>query len=117
MIMNIADRNSLIPLTPQIAAILLALAERPLYGYAIAQQGKFDSGGIVSMSAGSIYPGLNRLMALGCVELAGTSKATSSPYKRKLYCLTSLGRDVLKMEADRQAEFVALVRHRLRRPT
>ncbi len=111
--MNIADGDSLIPLTPQMGSILLALAEKPQYGYAISQQAEVDSKGVILMSAGSLYPGLNRLEAMGYIEPAGIVKATSSPYKRRLYRLTLRGREILEMETNRQAEFVGLARYRL----
>lgn len=106
--MNIAQQENLVPLTPQAAGILLSVANRPLYGYAIRQQIEHDLH--LTMSFGSLYPTLNRLERMRLIESAGARKSTSSPNERKLYKITSLGRDVLKMETDRQSQFVGLAK-------
>lgn len=110
--MNIKSGDNLLPLTPQLAGILLALAEKQMYGYAILHQVRIDSGLVIS--TGSLYPALRYLEVAMLIEDAGTEKAISSPYKRKLYRLTNLGRDLLGAEMNRQADFVALARHRLK---
>lgn len=112
--MNVTSPEQIIPLTPQTAAILLALLAKPQYGYSIGQMVKHDSKGCLEMSAGSVHPALRRLEVQGYVAVDGYNSNTSSPYKRKMYRLTEQGRSLLKAEMERQGGFVALARHRLR---
>lgn len=112
--MNVASRDNISPLTPQSAAILLALVEKPQYGYFIAQTCREDSRGQIELLSGSLYPSLRRLEGAKMIEAAGEQKSTSSPNKRKLYRITESGRELLRQEMERQADFVALARHRLK---
>jgi PadR family transcriptional regulator, regulatory protein PadR len=113
--MNILSREEIIPLTPQAAAVLLALAEGPKHSYALARFCESDSSSTLKMSAGSMHHLLKRLVIQGLVGSGGMGKSISSPYQRKLYQLTELGRAVLKWETDRQAEYVGLARMRMRK--
>ncbi len=113
--MNISSREEYIPLTPQAGAVLLALADGPKHGYWIVQLCRSDSDDMLVMSTGSIYPILERLKAQKLIEEFRSEIGTSSPFKRKMYMLTGTGKMVLEREMDRQANFVALVRFRLKK--
>ncbi len=113
--MNILSREEIIPLTPQAAGVLLALAGGPKHGYALAQFCDSDSGGVLDVSVGSLYHLIKRLSEQRFIEGAGSAEAVASPYKRKLYKLTSNGRKVLEWEMERQAAFTILAKYRLKR--
>ncbi len=106
--MNIAPVEDLTPLTPQVAGILLVLAQRPLYGYAIKQQVQKDLN--ITMSMGSLYPSLSRLEQMKFISSVGMEAGTSSPNKRKVYKITNTGRYVLGLETERLSQFVGLAR-------
>jgi DNA-binding PadR family transcriptional regulator len=90
------------PLTPAVFHILLALADRPLHGYAIMQAVEESAG--VAMGPGTIYGTLERLESAGLVrELAGSER-------RRVFTLLPAGRKALQAEAQRLARLATLVR-------
>jgi DNA-binding PadR family transcriptional regulator len=96
--------------------VLLALAGRVLYGYAIKEAVAAESGGALQPRAGSLYRVLARLMVRGFVEEA-RSKAPAETHpglERKYYALTAPGRAALRAEAVRQREATRLAERRLR---
>jgi DNA-binding PadR family transcriptional regulator len=95
--------------------VLLALAGRVLYGYAIKEAVAAESGGALQPRAGSLYRVLARLMVRGMVEEV-TSAAPTEPHpglERKYYALTAPGREALAAEAARQREAALLAERRL----
>jgi DNA-binding PadR family transcriptional regulator len=96
--------------------VLLALAGRILYGYAIKEAVAAESGGALQPRAGSLYRVLARLMVRGFVkEVAPKGPAEIHPgLERKYYGLTAPGRAALRAEAARQREAARLAERRLR---
>lgn len=95
--------------------VLLALAEGPLYGYAIADAVAAESGGTFSPRAGSLYRVLARLMGSGLVdETATKDDVPAHPGReRRYYELTRSGRRELVAEARRLRGSAALAEKRL----
>jgi len=96
--------------------VLLALAGRALYGYAIKEAVTNESGGTLTPRAGSLYRVLARLMSRGIVEEVAP-KGLAEPHpglERKYYALTERGRAALRAEALRQREAAKLAERRLR---
>lgn len=95
--------------------VLLALANKPVYGYAIKEAVDTESEGTLTPRAGSLYRVLARLMAWGLVtEAQPAEEATPHPgLARKYYGLTPVGRNALAAEARRQRSTAALVEERL----
>ena len=95
--------------------VLLALANRPVYGYAIKDAVETESDGTLTPRAGSLYRVLARLMAWGLVtEATPAEEATPHPgLPRKYYGLTPEGREALATEARRQRSAAALAEQRL----
>jgi len=99
--------------------ILLALAEGPRHGYAIAQEVEELTGGGVRMGPGTLYGSLQRLLAAGLVdETAQRPRAEADDERRRYYRLTAGGRRALEMELKRLAAVVAAARRKqlLREP-
>ena len=95
--------------------VLLALANRPVYGYAIKDAVETESDGTLTPRAGSLYRVLARLMAWGLVTEAEPAEETT-PHPglaRKYYGLTPEGREALATEARRQRSAAALAEERL----
>jgi DNA-binding MarR family transcriptional regulator len=91
------------PLTPAVFHILLALADRPLHGYAIMQAAESTAG--VTMGPGTIYGTLERL------ERAGLVREHAAPGgRRRVFAIEPAGRAALREEAQRLARLVALAR-------
>jgi DNA-binding PadR family transcriptional regulator len=103
----------LIPLTPAVFYILLALASGDKHGYQIMKQVKQDSGGQVTMGTGTLYGSLKRMLAAGLVEEAGDRPDPAlDDERRRYYRLTEQGRRACSAELQRYAAVVALARQR-----
>ena len=95
--------------------VLLAMADGPLYGYAIKKAVERDSAGMIAPRAGSLYRVLGRLMTYGLVREAEPFEA-SDPHPgraRKYYELTPEGQVALADEARRLRGAAALAEERL----
>jgi len=95
--------------------VLLAMAEGPLYGYAIKAAVESDSGGALSPRAGSLYRVLARLLSSGWVaETEPHEEPSPHPGRtRKYYALTEEGQRALGVEARRLKGAAALAEDRL----
>jgi DNA-binding PadR family transcriptional regulator len=100
-----------LPLKAVHQLILLLLEETPDSGTELLERLERTSRGTVRLNPGSLYRTLARLVDDGLVQSVGTEpgpEGTGAP--RKLYGVTKLGRSVLRAEAERQSELVALTR-------
>lgn len=93
--------RALLPLPPHDFHILLVLAERELYGYAIKKAVEETSQGTLSPEIGSLYRMIGRLMEQGFVEEADPRPDESPGRPRRYYRITDAGRAVLEAEALR----------------
>jgi DNA-binding PadR family transcriptional regulator len=94
------DVDSLLPLTPQVFHLLVALADRDLHGYAIMQDVAARTNGKLRLSPGTLYGSIKRLLEQGLIiELENDAR-------RRYYRLTPFGRKVAKAEASRLMELV-----------
>jgi DNA-binding PadR family transcriptional regulator len=108
--------QSLLPLTPAVFHIMLALADGPGHGYGIMQEVTRVTVGTLRFGPGTLYGSLKRMLDNGLVE--ETSAPTEAPPvddRRRYYQLTPFGRLVVKAEAERleQAVLVARSKHLL----
>lgn len=98
----------LLPLRPPILEILLALAERPLHGYAIIQALRDPEGPGLRIETGPLYRHLKRLLEEGLIAQSDEPPpGTRDDERRKAYySLTPLGRAVVQAEGARLRELV-----------
>jgi PadR family transcriptional regulator, regulatory protein PadR len=96
--------------------VLLALATRPLHGYALKDAVAEESSGTLTPRAGSMYRVVARLMSDGfVVETDPDDAAAPNPgLPRKYYALTARGRAALAAEARRLKGAAAMAERRLR---
>ena len=95
--------------------VLLVLAERDLYGYAVLQAVEAESGGAVSPDIGSLYRVLGRLVSEGLVsevDPPGDAPDAHRGRPRRYYGLTDAGRDVARSEVGRLAKVLELAGRR-----
>ena len=102
------DPTSMIPLTPAVLSILLALAGSEKHGYAIMKEASFPEGGAVKMGPGTLYGSLDRMMQSGLVEETGVT----DDERRRYYRLTKFGQQVLSAEAARLSQLVNAARRK-----
>ncbi len=84
--------------------VLLALADGPLYGYAVLQAVTHQSQGSVTPRAGSLYRVFARLMTWGFVIETKPDNGEAEPHpglERKYYALTPFGSQAVQTEARR----------------
>jgi DNA-binding PadR family transcriptional regulator len=86
------------PLTEPVLLILLSLAEQPRHGYSILKDVEEMSDGRVTLSTGTLYGALRRLLDDGWIE---RFEEEDSSRGRQAYCLTAAGRSNLQLEASR----------------
>jgi DNA-binding PadR family transcriptional regulator len=100
--------NDLLPLTPRMLHVLLALTDGPLHGYAIMEEVEQASSGRVRVGPGTLYEALQSLEKKGLVEVV-PNKPGDDP-RRRYQKLTPLGRKVLQAEAGRLFDLIQVLR-------
>jgi len=101
----------LLPLTAATFHVLVALADGEKHGYAILKEVKRRSGGRVTLTAGTLYGVIRRLVEDGLlVESDARPDPALDDERRRYYRLTPFGRDVAAAEADRLAAMVDMAR-------
>lgn len=75
--------------------ILLAL-HTPRHGYAVMQFIEEETGGRLSLGAGTLYGALNTLEEKGWIVRVGDAEG-----RRKAYCITARGREIAAQELSR----------------
>lgn len=105
------DPNSLLPLTPAVYHILLALADRERHGYGIMQEVQERTNGEVKLGPGTLYGAIKRLIADGLIaESDQRPDPAMDDERRTYYKLTPFGLKVTQAEVNRLAEMVAQAR-------
>ena len=106
-----ARSEKLLPLTPRVFHILLALVDGPEHGYQIMKEVESRSGGKVRIGPGTLYEGVQRLVKNGLIEESDERPETDlDDQRRRYYQLTDLGQRTLEAEADRLADLVGFAR-------
>ena len=99
--------QSYLPLTEVTYLILLSLANEPKHGYAIMKDVQYLSQERVTLSTGTLYGALKRLLDQGWILRCGDAEINHSGRVRKSYRLTELGYSVLQAEVVRLDHLVA----------
>lgn len=108
--------EELLPLTPVVFHTLLALAEAPRHGYAIAREVEEVTEGRVKMGPGTLYGSLQRMRDEGLIAETDAPRQSRDAVhgdRRRYYELTALGRTALRLEGERLARASRLVESRL----
>ena len=87
-------RRVYVPMTETGFYILFCLREE-MHGYSIGQRVREMTNGAVIISAGTMYGTLSKM------EKDGLIRFVREEEKRKLYCITELGTEVLDLEIER----------------
>ena len=87
-------RKVYVPMTETGFYILLCLQE-PNHGYGIVQTVETLTDGEIRLTPGTMYGSLSKMEKDGLIQFVRAEE------KRKLYCITDLGREVLDLELNR----------------
>lgn len=94
--------ETLLPLTPAMFQVLIALADGEKHGYAIIKEVARRTAGEVSLSAGTLYAIVRRFEQEGVVEeSASRPDPALDDERRRYFRLTAFGREVAQAEARR----------------
>lgn len=102
-----------LPLSETTFLILVNLEERPKHGYAIMKEVQTLSQGRVTLSTGTLYGAIKRMLREGWIRRVEQVDEEQDDRGRKYYSLTTRGRRVLDMETDRLRELVEIAGRRL----
>src|SRR5437660_1494586 len=103
--------EELLPLTPPVFHILLALADEERHGYGIMQDVAAQTGGALQLGPGTLYGCLKRMLAAGLVEESDERPDPAlDDERRRYYRMTNLGQLVVRAEAQRLANAVFAAR-------
>lgn len=105
--------RSLLPLTPAVLHILLALADGERHGYGIMKEVEGRSGGEVRLGPGTLYGAIKRMVADGLIEESGERPDPEmDDQRRRYYRITDFGRRVGGAEAERLRSLVITAREK-----
>ena len=101
------EPEALLPLTPAVFHILLALADGEKHGYAIMQEVGARTGGSMRMGPGTLYGSIQRMLKDNLIiESPERAVPAQGEERRRYYCLTGFGQRVLHAEARRLEQLV-----------
>jgi DNA-binding PadR family transcriptional regulator len=108
----IPDTSGQVPLTPVEFHILLSIADGERHGYAILRDVTERTGGQIPLRTGTLYTVIKRMLDGGWIEESDARPRGEDDERRRYYRLTPLGRQVVRAEARRLQDLVALAREK-----
>lgn len=107
------EPEELLPLTPAVFHILLALADSERHGYGIMQEVTLRTDGKIHMGPGTLYGSIKRMIGDGLIEESGERPDPRlDDERRRYYRLTNFGQRVAEAEAERLAALVRIARQK-----
>ena len=105
------DPAALLPLTPSMFHVLIALADGEKHGYAIIKEVQRRTGGRLRLGAGTLYALVRRFLEQGVIEESSERPDPAlDDERRRYYRLTAFGRTVAEAEAGRLEELIRMAR-------
>jgi DNA-binding PadR family transcriptional regulator len=105
--------KDLLPLTPAVFHILLALTDQERHGYAIMKEVESQTEGEMLLRPGTLYQAIKRMLELGLIEESDERPdPTLDDERRRYYKLSGLGRRVAVAETQRLQKLVRLARNK-----
>lgn len=96
--------GDMLPLTPAVFHILLALADGEKHGYSIMQEVSRITEGAIQMGPGTLYGTIKRMLEAGLIEESDERPDPAmDDERRRYYRMTSFGERVAQAEAGRLA--------------
>jgi DNA-binding PadR family transcriptional regulator len=108
-----AAPHDLLPLTPAVFHILLALMDRERHGYGIMKEVEQQTEGEMLLRPGTLYQAIKRMIELGMIEETDDRPDPAlDDERRRYYRVTGLGRKVASAETERLRKLLALARNK-----
>lgn len=103
------DPQAMLPLTPAMFHILLALADGERHGYGIMKEVAERSESRVRLGPGTLYGSIKRMLAEGLIEETDRRPDPElDDGRRRYYRLTQFGHRVAVAEAERLARLLGM---------
>lgn len=103
--------EDLLPMTPAMFNILLALADGEKHGYAIMLEVEESTQGAVKMGPGTLYGSIKRMLSSGLIEETDERPDPAlDDERRRYYRLSAVGQRALRLEAERLERQVSIAR-------
>jgi DNA-binding PadR family transcriptional regulator len=110
---GVREVRDLLPLTPAVLNILLAVADEERHGYAIMREVEERTGGKTRLGPGTLYGSIKRMLADGLIEESDERPDPAlDDQRRRYYRITDFGRLVAGAEAKRLFALVETARAR-----
>ena len=107
------EPRDLVPLSPAVLNIMLALAGEERHGYGIMREVEERSGGRTKLGPGTLYGSIKRMLADGLIEESDERPDPAmDDQRRRYYRITDFGRRVAGAEAERLSGLVETARAR-----
>ena len=107
------DPEDLLPLTPAVFHVLLALVDAERHGYGIIKEVEARTDGKVRLGAGTLYGSIKRMLSEGMIaESDERPDPEADDERRRYYRLTDFGRRVVSAEARRLEQLVSVAREK-----
>ena len=108
---HVRKPDELLPLTPGMFHVLIALADGEKHGYAIIKEVARRTDGAIRLSAGTLYTLIRRFVQEGVIaESAERPDPALDDERRRYYRITPFGRDVARAEAARMESALGMAR-------
>jgi DNA-binding PadR family transcriptional regulator len=110
---DVAGKPGLLPLTPAVFHIMLALADGERHGYGIMLEVDRITDRQLHLGPGTLYRSIQRMLVDGLIaERKEAVDPEIDDERRRYYQLTQLGLEVAKAEAERLDALVKAARRR-----
>ncbi len=107
------EPEDLLPLTPSVFHILLALADAERHGYTIIKEVEASTEGRVRLGPGTLYGSVKRMLGEGLIEESDERPDPElDDERRRYYRITPFGTTVARAEMRRLTQLVRLARAR-----
>lgn len=107
------DPNKLLPLTPAVFHILLALMDQERHGYGIMKEVEAQTEGEMLLRPGTLYQAVKRMLELGLIEESDERPDPAlDDERRRYYKLSGLGRKTAAAEAERLRKLLQIAREK-----
>ncbi|HEX9699975.1 MAG TPA: PadR family transcriptional regulator [Acidobacteriota bacterium] len=105
-----SDPRELLPLSPPVYHVLLALGDEAMHGYAIMQAFNDKTGGEDALLPGTLYATIARMVEAGLIAELAEPPDESSDRRRRYYRVTDFGRRVAVAESERLGRLLDVAR-------
>lgn len=103
--------EAMLPLTPAVFHILLALADGEKHGYGIMKEVSRRTAGSVHMGPGTLYGSIRRMLESGLIEATDERPDPElDDERRRYYRLTDFGLRVAEAESRRLEQLLRIAR-------